>query len=220
MHDLGIDLVLGPVVDADGGPADGAIGDRSFAGDVAAAGERAAAFVAGLRQGRVQATVKHFPGQGGVTDDSHAGTVTSDQPRAVVEAAAQAFLPSAAAGAGAMMVSHVTFSAVGPLPASVEPGTYALLRSLGYDGVAMTDSLGMGAIVQRWPLSQAAVVALAAGADVVLVNQGVEALGMRDAIVAAVQGGTLPEARLDEAVRRMLTLRGDDPASMICPPAG
>jgi beta-N-acetylhexosaminidase len=217
MHDLGIDIVLGPVVDADGGPANGAIGDRSFSGDVTAAGQRAAAFVAGLRQSGVQATVKHFPGLGGVVDDSHLGTVVSDQPRDVVEASARAFLPSVEAGAGALMVSHVTFSAIGPLPASVEPAAYALLRSIGFDGVAMTDSLGMGAIVQRWPIPQAAVVALAAGADVVLVNQGAEAVGIRDAIVAAVEDGSLPEARLDEAVGRMLTLKGDDPRSMTCP---
>jgi beta-N-acetylhexosaminidase len=152
-----------------------------------------------------------------VADDSHLGTVVSDQPREVVEASAKAFLPSLEAGAGAVMVSHVTFSALGPLPASVEPAAYELLRSLGFDGVAMTDSLGMGAIVQRWPIPQAAVVALNAGADVVLVNQGVEAVGIRDAIVAAVADGTLPEARLDEAVGRMLTLRGQDPHSMTCP---
>lgn len=216
MHDLGIDIVLGPVVDADGGPANGAIGDRSFSGDVAAAGDKAAAFVAGLRQSGMQATVKHFPGLGGVADDSHLGTVVSDESREAVEASARAFLPSVKAGAGALMVSHVTFSAIGPLPASVEPAAYELLRSLGYEGVAMTDSLGMGAIVQRWTIPQAAVVALSVGADVILVNQGVEAAGIRDAIVTAVNDGTLPVARLDEAVGRMLTLRGDDPYSMTC----
>jgi beta-N-acetylhexosaminidase len=217
MRSFGIDIVLGPVVDADGGPADGAIGDRSFSGDVAAAGDKAAAFVAGLRQSEVQATIKHFPGQGGVVDDSHLGTVVSHQPRAEVEASARAFLPSVEAGAGAVMVSHVTYESIGPLPASVEPAMYELLRSLGFEGAAMTDALGMGAIVQRWPIPQAAVVALGAGADIVLINQGQEAVGIRDAIVAAVADGSLPEARLDEAVGRMLTLRGDDPRSMTCP---
>jgi beta-N-acetylhexosaminidase len=59
--------------------------------------------------------------------------------------------------------------------------------------------------------------ALAAGADIVLVNQGVEAAGIRDAVVAAVGAGRLPEPRLDEAVRRALTLRGVDPTTMVCP---
>lgn len=217
MKELGIDLVLGPVADADGGPANGSIGDRAFAGDIAAAGERAGAFAAGLTDAGVLATVKHFPGQGGVADDSHAGTVASPYTAAQVEEAARAFLPAIEAGAGAVMVSHITYEAVGPLPASVEPAMYELLRSLGFDGVAMTDALGMGAIVQRWPTPEATVVALRAGADVVLVNQGQEAVGMRDAIVAAVTDGTLPEARLDEAVGRVLRWRGDDPASMVCP---
>jgi beta-N-acetylhexosaminidase len=217
MRGFGVDIVLGPVVDADGGPADGAIGDRSFDGDIAAAGQKAAAFVAGLRASDVQATVKHFPGQGGVVDDSHLGAVISQQPRAEVEASARAFLPSIDAGAGSVMVSHVTYEAIGPLPASVEPAVYELLRSLGFEGAAMTDALGMGAIVQRWPIPQAAVVALTAGADIVLINQGVEAQGIRDAIVAAVGDGSLPEARLDEAVGRMLTLRGEDPRTMTCP---
>lgn len=217
MAEAGIDLVLGPVVDADGGPADGPIGDRSFSGDVATAGRQAAAFVRGLQASGVQAAVKHFPGQGGVADDSHLGTVTSNQSAAEVEAAARAFLPSVEAGAGAVMVSHVTYAALGPLPASVEPAVYELLRSIGFDGVAMTDSLGMGAIVQRWPMPQAAVVALNAGADAILVNQGQEAVGIVDGIVAAVADGTLDEARLDEAVSRVLTLRGEDPRSMTCP---
>ncbi|MDQ2649850.1 MAG: hypothetical protein M3Z03_09860 [Actinomycetota bacterium] len=217
MREVGIDLVLGPVADADGGPANGSIGDRSFSADIVTAGERAGAFAAGLTDAGMLSSVKHFPGQGGVADDSHAGTVTSPYTAAQVEDAARAFLPAVEAGAGAVMMSHVTYEAVGPLPASVEPAMYELLRSLGFDGVAMTDALGMGAIVQRWPIPQAAVVALTAGADVVLVNQGQEAVGMRDAIVAAVTDGSLPEARLDEAVGRVLRWRGEDPASMVCP---
>jgi beta-N-acetylhexosaminidase len=217
MRDLGIDLVLAPVVDADGGPAGATIGDRSFSGDVAEAGVRAAAFVEGLERAGIGATLKHFPGQGAVAGDSHDGAVVSDRPRAEVEATAAAFSPGIAAGADAVLVSHATYTAVGPLPASVEPAVYQLLRASGFDGAAVTDALGMGAIVQRWPISEAAVMALTAGADVVLVNQGVEASGIRDAVVAAVEAGRLPEARLDEAVRRALALRGVDPATMVCP---
>lgn len=216
MRELDIDVVLGPVADADGGPANGSIGDRSFSGDPTAAGERAGAFTAGLSQGGIRATVKHFPGQGGVSDDSHAGAVRSAFTAEEVDVAARAFLPSIEAGAGAVMVSHVTYEALGPLPASVEPAVYTRLRGLGFEGVAMTDALGMGAIVERWTIPQAAVVALNAGADVVLVNQGQEAVAMRDAIVAAVTDGSLPEARLDEAVGRVLRWRGDDRATMVC----
>jgi beta-N-acetylhexosaminidase len=92
-----------------------------------------------------------------------------------------------------------------------------LLRDTGFDGVAVTDSLGMGAVNLRWPFPEAAVLAVSAGADLALATDGSQAGGMRDALVAAVRSGRLPERRLDEAVTRVLRLRGEDPASMVCP---
>jgi beta-N-acetylhexosaminidase len=216
LRDLGFDLVLAPVVDAEGGPAGGAIGDRAFASSPAEAGARAAAFAQGLRQAGVAATAKHFPGQGGLAD-SHDGTVVSDVPVAQLErTAAAGFRPVLDAGVPALMMSHVTFSALGSRPASLEPAAYRMLRSMGFGGVAVTDAVGMSAIVDQWTLPEAAVLALAAGADLVLATPGDRAAAMRDAIVAAVGDGRLPEARLDEAVRRIVTLRGEDPSTMVC----
>lgn len=217
LGDLGFDATFAPVVDADDGPADGPIGDRSFDADPADAGAKAAAFAAGLRRAGVVAVAKHFPGQGGLDDDSHDGSVTSDAGLDVVTASARGFRPVIDAGVPAVMMSHATFSALGPRPATMEPAAYALLRSLGFDGVAITDSLGMGAVVQRWPIPEAAVMALVAGADMALANQGDQATAVREAIVAAVVDGRLPEDRLDEAVGRVLTLRGEDPSTMVCP---
>lgn len=217
VRELGFDLTFAPVVDADGGPASGPIGDRSFSADVPAAGEAAAAYAAGLDRAGLLAAAKHFPGQGDLTDDSHAGSVVADVTAEQVEASAAGFRPLIEAGVPAVMLSHATFPAVGPLPASVEPAAYELLRDHGFDGVAVTDSLGMGAIVQRWSIPDAAVMALVAGADLALANQGDQATAMRDAVVAAVADGRLPEARLDEAVARVLRLQGEDPATMVCP---
>ncbi|MDQ4097029.1 MAG: glycoside hydrolase family 3 protein, partial [Actinomycetota bacterium] len=131
-------------------------------------------------------------------------------------AAASAFRPIIDAGIRAVMMSHVTFSALGPQPASLEPGAYRLLRSMGFDGVAITDAIGMEAILERWSLPEGAVLALIAGADLVLATPGDKVAAMRDAVVAAVADGRLPEARLDEAVARVLALRGDDPSMMVC----
>jgi beta-N-acetylhexosaminidase len=103
------------------------------------------------------------------------------------------------------------------MPASLEPAAYRLLRDTGFDGVAVTDSLGMGAVNLRWPFPEAAVLAVAAGADLALATDGSHARAMRDALVAAVHAGRLPEARLDEAVTRVLRLRGEDPATTVCP---
>lgn len=216
LADLGFDLVLAPVVDADGGAGRGAIGDRSFSAAPARAGESAGAFVEGLARAGVAATAKHFPGQGEL-GDSHDGTVVFDAPLEEVEdLAAAAFGPALRAGARAVMTSHVTFPALGPLPASLEPAAYRLLRSLGFDGVAVTDALNMSAIVDQWPLPEATVMALVAGADLVLATPGEEAAAMRQAIVAAVNEGRLPEDRLDEAVTRVLALRGESPTDMVC----
>lgn len=217
IDDLGFDLVLAPVVDADGGPAGGAVGDRAFAITPADAGRRAGAFAEGLRRAGVAATAKHFPGQGGLPD-SHDGQVVSSTPLGDLRTAATAgFGPVIDAGVGAVMMSHVTFRALGPLPASLEPAAYRLLRSLGFGGVAITDAVGMEAIVGQWSLPEATVLALKAGADLVLATPGDKAAAMRDAVVAAVADGRLPESRLDEAVGRVLTLQGEDPASMVCP---
>lgn len=216
LRDLGFDLVLAPVADADGGPAGGAVGDRAFATTPAEAGPRAAAFADGVRRAGVAATAKHFPGQGGLAD-SHDGQVVSDTPLAELRAIATAgFGPVVSAGVAAVMMSHVTYRALGPLPASLEPAAYRMLRSLGFSGVAITDAVGMEAIVEQWSLPDATVLALNAGADLVLATPGDKAAAMRDGVVAAVTGGRLPEARLDEAVGRVLALRGEDPRTMVC----
>jgi beta-N-acetylhexosaminidase len=216
LRDLGFDIVLAPVVDADGGPAGGAIGDRAFGTTPADAGARAAAFTEGVQRAGVSATAKHFPGQGGLAD-SHDGQVVSASPLADLRAAATSgFGPVVAAGVEAVMMSHVTYRALGPAPASLEPAAYQLLRSLGFAGVAITDAVGMEAIVEEWSLPDATVLALKAGADLVLATPGDKASAMRDGVVAAVTEGRLPESRLDEAVGRVLRLRGEDPAAMVC----
>jgi beta-N-acetylhexosaminidase len=213
---LGFDLVLAPVVDADGGPSGGAIGDRAFAATPADAGRRAGAFAEGLGRAGMAATAKHFPGQGGLAD-SHDGRVVFDAPLGEVASAAEAaYRPVIGAGTRAVMMSHVTFSALGPRPATLEPAAYRLLRSLGFQGAAVTDAIGMEAILEQWTLPEAAVLALAAGADLVLATPGDKVGAMRDAIVAAVADGRLPEARLNEAVGRVLALRGQDRATMVC----
>ena len=216
LRDLGFDLVLAPVVDAEGGPANTAIGDRAFAATPAEAGPRAGAFAEGLRRAGVAAAAKHFPGQGGLAD-SHDGTVVSDAPVGqLTRVATEGFGPVLQAGVPAVMMSHVTFSALGPRPASLEPAAYRLLRSLGFDGVAITDAVGMSAIVEQWSLAEASVLALAAGADLVLATPADRAAAMRDAVVEAVAGGRLPEARLNEAVRRVAVLSGQDPSTVLC----
>jgi beta-N-acetylhexosaminidase len=120
-------------------------------------------------------------------------------------------------GARVVMMNHLDYTNLGgDVPASLSPAAYALLRSMGFDGAAITDSLGMGAVNTRWDFPKAAVRAIAAGADGAFATDGRQAVRMRDAIVAAVQSGVLPESRVNEAATRMARLAGADVRALTC----
>lgn len=218
LAELGIDLDLAPVADLDAGPAGGIIGDRSFSADPLTAAAYTVAFSRGLAEAGVVPTVKHFPGHGRSPTDSHERLATVDVSTEVLaETDLAPFQAAIDAGAPVVMLDHVGYTSLDPdLPASLSPRAYELLRSMGFNGVAMTDSVGMGAVNLTWPFPEAAVRAVEAGADAVLATDGNQARAMRDALVAAVTSGRLAEARLDEAAARMLDLKGEDPAKLTC----
>lgn len=218
LAELGVTLNLAPVLDLDDGPADGVIGDRAFGADPEIVSEYAAAYWRGLASSGVAPTAKHFPGHGRSVTDTH---TTGD----VVEASLGELLrtdlvPFARAiddGVPVVMLNHLGYRALDPdLPASLSPAAYATLREMGFGGVAMTDSLGMGAVHRRWDFPESVVLAVAAGADAALTTDGTRARAMRDALVDAVGAGRLDEARLSEAAARVTALGGGDPAAMSC----
>ena len=119
------------------------------------------------------------------------------------------------------MVGHVTYPQVwDDLPASLEPGAYELLRELGFDGVAITDALGMGAVHARFGFDRAPAMAVAAGADAVLVNQGdqVEVLHARAGRRRCTTGGSTRRGST-RPCGRVLALRGQAPDGIVCPTA-
>jgi beta-N-acetylhexosaminidase len=212
LAELGVDWDFAPVADLDDGPAGGVIGDRAFAAKPDAAGMYARAFARGLSAGGVLSTAKHFPGHGAVPGDvdPHSKSVASDTSLTQLRARhLPPFETLIAVGVPVVMLNHVTYDALDDLPASMSPKAYGLLRDLGFEGVAITDSIGMGAIHRRWDFPQAAVRALRAGADAVLATDGNQARRMRDRLVDAVRAGRLDEARLNEAAARMLALHGN-----------
>jgi beta-N-acetylhexosaminidase len=220
LRSLRIDWILAPVVDLDDGPYDGVIGDRSYGADPEAVAEAAGAFGDELQDAGIAVTAKHFPGHGG-EGDPHLGVTTDLSTRgALVRQDLVPFEALIDEGVDTVMVGHVSYPLVwGSLPASLEPGAYNLLRSRGFDGVAVTDALGMGAVHGRWGFDVAPAMALAAGADAALVNQGDRIDELVTGIVGAVEQGALPEARLDEAVGRMLALSGKGSTGILCPEA-
>ena len=162
-------------------------------------------------------TAKHFPGHGGTGDPHLDATVDDSSLADLMTEDLTPFRALIAQGAESVMVGHVTYPEVwGELPASLEPRAYELLRAQGFEGVAITDALGMGAVHSRWGFDEAPAMAVAAGADVVLVNQGDQVAVLHDGLVDAVEEGHLVEERLDEAVSRVLALRGQDPTGIVC----
>jgi len=215
---LGFNVDFAPDTDVTVGPADPTIGARSLSGDPDTAGALGVAFAQGMQDAGVLPTVKHFPGHGSVTVDSHLDLPV--QPAGLAELKARDWKPfqaAIAAGAPMIMTGHIAVPALEPgVPASLSGATYATLRGMGFNGVAVTDALNMGAIHKKYPGGSAAPAALAAGADLLLMPADVEQA--HAAIVAAVASGTLPAARLDEAAQRvatMMTWRG-----RTTPPAG
>jgi beta-N-acetylhexosaminidase len=172
---LGIDLNLAPVADVYGGPSRGVIGDRSFSSDPVTAYRYAFAYAAGLRDGGVLPLAKHFPGHGRSDDDSHereTETVLTSLDE-LMATDIRPFQELIDDGIPVVMMNHVSYAVFEPdVPASLSPKAYGLLRSLGFEGVAITDSVGMAAVNLRYHPSDAAVAAIKAGADGVLMTDG------------------------------------------------
>jgi len=203
----GVDLNLAPVADVNSNPRNPIVGVRSFGSDASAAAEQTAAWVEGLQSAGVGACVKHFPGHGDTSIDSHqALPVVGEDPPA---SALLPFRAAIAAGARAVMSGHVVVRSIDAAPATISPAVMTrMLRSeLGFGGIAVTDGLEMQAITGQLGIAEAAVRAIAAGCDLVCVGGGladeVTAISLRDALAAAVHAGSLSEERLVEAAFRV-----------------
>ncbi|MDJ0352862.1 glycoside hydrolase family 3 N-terminal domain-containing protein [Pseudarthrobacter sp. PH31-O2] len=203
---LGFNTDFAPSADVTMGPADPAIGARSMSGNADAAAAYSVAFSQGMLAGGLLPAAKHFPGHGSVTVDSHAGLPVQDASLDALRAKdLRPFQSVVDAGLPMVMTGHIAVTALDPgVPASVSKAAYAELRRMGFKGVAITDALNMAAIQDRYPNDSAAPLALAAGADLLLMPADVEAA--HAAIVGAVRSGALPPARLAEAAQRVVTM--------------
>jgi beta-N-acetylhexosaminidase len=203
---LGFNLDFAPDTDVTIGPADPTIGARSMSADPAVVGTLGVAFSQGMLAAGVLPTVKHFPGHGSVTTDSHLNLPVQHATVAQLRGRDwKPFQAAVAAGSPIVMTGHIAVPALEPgVPASLSAPTYATLRGLGFKGVAVTDALNMGAVQKQYPAGYAAVKALAAGADLLLMPADVQQA--HAAIVGAVASGALPAARLDEAAVRVATM--------------
>ncbi|MCS6835206.1 MAG: glycoside hydrolase family 3 protein [Anaerolineae bacterium] len=212
MRAVGINMNFAPVADLLTNRRNPIIGRRSWGSFAEQVGPMIAAYAQGLQAEGVLATAKHFPGHGDTDDDSHATmpVVTHDLERLQrVEFAP--FQQAIAKGVGAVMVSHVHYTALDEQarPASLSPRvvTGLLRETMGFDGIAMPDAMDMDAVDTIYSPAEAARLAVLAGHDLIVLGAHVSPDNHRAAmqrVLAMVERGEIDEARLDQSVRRIL----------------
>jgi beta-N-acetylhexosaminidase len=205
LRELGFTWVFAPVADVTIGAADVTIGSRSASSDPKVAAGAVGAAVRGYKDAAVISTTKHFPGHGSATQDSHETLPQIDVTREELAARdLRPFKAAVRAGAPAVMIGHLDLSFLTPgVPTSLSPEAYDLLRNgLGFDGVAITDSLGMGAVTSR---RRPAVQALEAGADLLLMP--VDTASTHRALTRAIRRGEIGRGRVEEAATRVVALQ-------------
>ncbi len=207
---VGIHIVFAPTVDVNNNPANPVINTRSYGEDPSSVAALSGAFVRGLQEAGVAATAKHFPGHGDTDTDSHLALPVVGADRARLDSVELVpFRASIEAGAAGIMTAHVALPAVesSNIPATLSPGimTELLRDSLEFEGLTVTDALTMEGIGQGYPIERSAVLAVQAGADILLMPSDVTRA--IDAVVAAVGRGELTEERVTQSARRILELK-------------
>lgn len=209
---LGFNVDFAPVLDVDSNPNNPVIGNRSFGPTASVVSSFGAAEMAGLRSGQVVPVVKHFPGHGDTSVDSHLELPVVN--KTIEQLRKLELVPFAAAieaKADAVMIAHILLPQLDPdHPSSMSPRVInGLLRGeMGFDGVVITDDMTMGAILKHYDLGQAAVQSVQAGADIVLVaHDYAQAKKALDALKQAVRAGEIAEDAIDRSVARIVALK-------------
>jgi len=221
LNTLGINVNLAPVVDVNINPDNPVIGIRSFGSDPQLVAELGAAYINGLHDAGVIATVKHFPGHGDTDVDSHLGLPSVPHDLARLKAVElKPFQQAFDQKVDMVMTAHVTFPAVDNTKAvSQEDGseisipatlshkvlTDLVRKEMRFDGVVITDALEMKAITDHFGPREAVIMAVKAGADIALMPADLEQA--YSGLLAAVGSGEIPESRIDESVKRLIRLK-------------
>ncbi|MER6031492.1 glycoside hydrolase family 3 protein [Streptomyces sp. NPDC001851] len=210
----GVTFDWAPSADVNANPDNPVIGVRSFGASTDLVARHTAAWVEGLQSTGVAACTKHFPGHGDTNVDSHHALPRIDvDTDTLYERELPPFRAAIAAGTRAVMSAHILVPALDPdRPATLSHRvlTELLREELGYQGLIVTDGMEMRAISGTYGMERGVVLAIAAGADAICVGGGLcdegTVLRLRDALVAAVRSGALPEERLADAAARVREL--------------
>ena len=206
----GFDIDYAPVADVNTNPDNIVIGPRAFSDDPETAAKFVVSYLNGLESAGVIGTLKHFPGHGDVSTDTHYGYASTDKTwDEMLKCEMIPFKAGIKAGAQMIMTAHIAAPNVSgdDLPATLSPVILQdkLRGELGFDGVIVTDAMDMGAITKQFSNAEAAIKSIQAGVDVVLCSR--EFTQVFDAVVKAVEKGEIKESRIDESVKRILKLK-------------
>lgn len=200
---------VGDVLTKEGNP----IGDRSFSSDAAVVSQMVSSFVNGMQSTGTSACVKHFPGHGNTEADSHDGMASTD--KTIEEMRETEFLPFKAGieqGVDFIMVGHITApNVIGdetPSNLSSMMVTEVLRNELGFNGIAITDAMNMKAITDKYAADEAAILAIQAGIDMILMPEDFEVA--YNGVLEAVKTGKLSEDRINESIGRIYRVKYKD----------
>ena len=218
MKKLGITIDFAPVVDVTDAPDDTVIGDRSFGSDPTVVTDYAGAYARGLRDAGLLPVLKHFPGHGHGSGDTHTGSVVTPPIEQLQNNDLIPYRTLTAQAPVGVMVGHIQVPGLtGSDPASLSPAAYALLRSGDYGGPPFTgpvftdDLSSMQAISDRFGVAEAALRGLQAGADIALWVTTDEVPAVLDRLEKALAAGELTMPRIDASVLRMAAVKGPNP---------
>jgi beta-N-acetylhexosaminidase len=214
LSNIGVTQMYSPVCDVNINPKNPEIGVRSFGDNPEVCAKHAVAFIKGLQDGGVAATAKHFPGRGDSATDAHdVLDVIKASKKRMQEVELVPFKAAIDAGVKAIMTGHSVYPAYDdkyPTTLSEKLLTGLLREELGFNGVIVTDAIGMAAILKKWPLPQACAMAIKAGCDTILLKADDESRSQCFfGVLEAVKTGFLSEERLNEAVIHLLNMKYD-----------
>lgn len=210
---FGFNMDFAPVLDINSNPDNPVIGDRAFGSNAEVVSRLGVQTMKGLQTAGVISVVKHFPGHGDTSVDSHLGLpIVNHDLNRLRGFELVPFNAAVKNNADAVMIAHILLSKVDPQnPASMSKTiiTDILRNQMKFNGVVFTDDMTMGAIVKNYDIGAAAVKAVNAGADIVLVCRGYrDETAVLEALKNAAVGGAIPAGRIDESVYRILKLKG------------
>lgn len=207
MRAIGVNWLFAPVVDINNNPDNPVINVRSYGENPQKVGEFGSALAKGVKDANCLATLKHFPGHGDTATDSHIGLSVVPIDKARLDSVELVpFKMAIQSGVDSVMTAHVALPQItgDDVPSTLNPkvSNDILRKELNFDGIISTDAMEMGAIIKNYSEEKSVVMAVQAGADVILLP--LNATNAINAVEAAVRRGEITEQRIDESVRRLL----------------